>query len=454
MNFKLNKPTSSIEDILKYLEEQQLICGEESHEEDDSTKCMRALIEGIIKRIENRADSIIEYNKRVKAHNQYLLFNLSSIIPKFEIDDHLYDQLTFREVLVISSFVSVPNPFVPKVVGGICIDVQSAKGNNPLVRKHAGLRQSLLELITNFEINRQKGLKTPSEEDLDKFMVCIKPNYERKNCKFLVHVSSKFDVNGYQAGSLITSWVDRNLHTLEEKRSEYIKENGPLKQKTLYFAIQQGRYYIKHTSTLEGLCDKKYYSMQKTANLVGEGANFILMRYLAITLYIGKFELSAMYINGDMCQNVYICLGPESGMVNDQKLDLHRINRIVIEECGIMHYCVTILTYYGQIVKQEWKDCDYILQINPLAVVPNEKPTGSEHLLLQKIWDKDVQLLSKYLDSKETYMMDIRSYLVDHPELKDMMADYVQKTLFMKPEDVFDFTIQYFTRFSKTHKKH
>lgn len=38
--------------------------------------------------------------------------------------------------------------------------------------------------------------------------------------KFLVHVSSQFNVDDAGAGSTITSWVDRKLHTLEELRKE------------------------------------------------------------------------------------------------------------------------------------------------------------------------------------------------------------------------------------------
>ncbi|KAK4877793.1 hypothetical protein RN001_010299 [Aquatica leii] len=448
-------PRSITEDILKYLEEQEQLCGEDDTAQDDhGIKHMRTLIEQIIEKITNRAEYIDEYNEKLKAHNQYPLFNLTKIIPNFEIDDHLYEQLTFRETLVISSFESAPNPYVPTIVGGLCLDVQSAKGKNPLVRKQTGLKQSLIELITNLEMNRRNGTKSISQQELDKFIVRIKPQYERSNCKFLVHLSSEFDVEGNQAGSTITAWVDRNLHTLEEKRSEHIICDGVTNEKVLYFGIQPRRYYIKHMSTLEKLLDKKYYSMEKACNLIGEGANFILMRYLAVSRHIGIFELSSMYINGDMCLNVYNCRGLESGIVNDQKLDLCHIHRTIIEECGITHYCKTILTLQGQIIKQEWKDCNHILQVNPLAYVHNEKPTGNEHILLHQIWEKDMQLLSKYLDSKTTYAMDIKSYLADHPELKDMMADYVQKTLFMKPEDVLDFTIKHFNRFCPAEKSH
>lgn len=51
---------------------------------------------------------------------------------------------------------------------------------------------------------------------------------------------------------------------------------------------------------------RKYYPLSKTKDMIGEGANFILMRYLAITKYTGLFEMSTIYINGDMCRNIYV----------------------------------------------------------------------------------------------------------------------------------------------------
>lgn len=43
--------------------------------------------------------------------------------------------------------------------------------------------------------------------------------------------------------------------------------------------------------------------------------------------------------------------------------------------------------------------------------------------------------------------MQIKSYLADHPEFRNMMADYVQATLLMKPDKILDFTIQHFSQY-------
>ena len=54
----------------------------------------------------------------------------------------------------------------------------------------------------------------------------------------------------------------------------------------------------------------------------------------------------------------------------------------------------------GQIIKQEWENSKYVLQVNPFEAIKNEKPPANEQLLLKNVWEQDMQLLSKYLDEK------------------------------------------------------
>lgn len=44
--------------------------------------------------------------------------------------------------------------------------------------------------------------------------------------------------------------------------------------------------------------------------------------------------------------------------------------------------------------------------------------------------------------------MKVKSYMYDHPEFKQMIRDYVNAILLMKPEDVLEFTIQHFLAFT------
>lgn len=61
----------------------------------------------------------------------------------------MYDKLTFRETLVISTFKDSTNSFIPRIVGGLCLDIQKAKGSNPLYRKDIGFEHTLVEFLTS-----------------------------------------------------------------------------------------------------------------------------------------------------------------------------------------------------------------------------------------------------------------------------------------------------------------
>lgn len=93
----------------------------------------------------------------------------------------------------------------------------------------------------------------------------------------------------------------------DQAKGETIEELQ-LIQKSLYVGLFKKYYYIKHQSNDEPpVDDRKFYSLLKAKDYISEGANFLLHRYLARTIYIGSFELSTMYINGDMCRNIYVC---------------------------------------------------------------------------------------------------------------------------------------------------
>lgn len=123
-----------------------------------------------------------------------------------------------------------------------------------------------------------------------------------------------------------------------------------------------------------------------------------------------------------------------------------KIQRVIIEECGNIHRCASVLTAGGRLVKQDWESCDYVLYVNPLLELTDEKPRPYEKVALAKRWEDDMQLFSQYLDQKSAHSLQTRSYLKGHPELKNLIADYVTKILHMKPRTVIDFSTRYFTQ--------
>lgn len=269
------------------------------------------------------------------------------------------NKLAFREVLVISMYhrdsykFSLTTPLTVsnaelKTVGGMVIDVQLAGPN-------------------------------------------------KKN--FLVFVSTQLEHKKRNGGSHITSWLLPNLQTIEERRIEFLsldEANKCVDKRQLYVGMQGDFYYVMNRSRIHSTGCSQMYPCNLVRNLITESSNFILMRYLAMIRYIGSFETCTLYLDGDLCRNIYYSDGPEAALINNSRCDIIRVQRIIKEKCGIVHSCITTLLLNGHIVRQEWEHCAYVLHLNPLVEVSN----SADHSKLNRApvytdWEKDMQLMSK-----------------------------------------------------------
>ncbi|XP_014662124.1 PREDICTED: ciliogenesis-associated TTC17-interacting protein-like [Priapulus caudatus] len=62
-------------------------------------------------------------------------------------------------------------------------------------------------------------------------------------------------------------------------------------------------------------------------------------------------------------------------------------------------------------------------------------------------WESDLQMKSNFLDKKEQLKADHGVYMRRHPELKAILADFLQFLLLRKPRDVFAFAADYYASF-------
>lgn len=143
-------------------------------------------------------------------------------MKNFVSDDKIYDAITFRECLIINKLEGGLDKegtmaFTTNPVGGICIDIQKAEGKQPQVRLLEEYEEKLLKLLdaegVNIHMTTEDNTPQTSEDSLSQ-------QNEYGYSKFVVHTSSHLDVDGSNGGSSITSWVDRNCHTIEELRKE------------------------------------------------------------------------------------------------------------------------------------------------------------------------------------------------------------------------------------------
>nr|CAI5856961.1 unnamed protein product [Callosobruchus analis] len=423
-------PASLEETIISYLKGQEVFpesdYGEARYEENAEALVeakVRLILEELLLKVNKRIVCKDRYQNLKTWHSQYPLFDLEDFFPDFCVDDEMIRALSFQESLLVSyldspdgatsavKIVGECREMKPIPVGSLCLNIQAVDANQPENRPAPITSELLDQQIMNTvkaarqamnSANNVGELEEVLKEKLVQYEHFLREEVRANSKKFIVHLSSQFDVDGQNSGSRITAWCDRNFHTLEEKRTEYIREidKESITKKTLYVALQHQKYYIYYSSAQESIEERKYYKLTKTYNMICEGANFLLMRYLAVKRYTGTFELSTIYINGDMCRNIYECTGPVIGTVNDKKVEICKIYRYIMEECGIVHQCVTVMTTHGRIISQEWEGCPYVLDLNPLLFMEDGKPKPYERLMLEKTWSDDMELLSRYLDYK------------------------------------------------------
>ncbi|XP_043511565.1 ciliogenesis-associated TTC17-interacting protein [Frieseomelitta varia] len=257
-------------------------------------------------------------------------------------------------------------------------------------------------------------------------------------------------IEGHFGGSKLISSATSKLHCLEEKRTEFMYDDG-LHEKTIFMGIEDDRYHIKLTRTCT--CNKStetkdlYFSTNST--LISEGANILLMRYLALINYEGTLYFENISIDGDVAKSNYICIPAERMKLDGHFLDVYTIERKMCKEDGTFHTIRTYLTPKGRILRHNWLDVPYILKINPLDDPNIPSKTIRTETPLKDRWREDIEIFSKYLDVKFAKIAELTEYLADHPEIKQLIADYVQILLVVKPENVIDFTIQHFKAFAK-----
>ncbi|XP_076763629.1 ciliogenesis-associated TTC17-interacting protein [Xylocopa sonorina] len=325
------------------------------------------------------------------------LFNIQNCIPESLTDHIKREALCFRESLMI------------------CLKNKSIKDTNPI-----GCYCILVESIG------------PEGQE------------------FLVHVQSSMSVDGHFGGSKVISTVTSKFHCLEEKRTEFVHDDG-LHEKIIFIGTKDNFYHVQliRTCPCDNSTKTKDLPFHVNSKLITEGVNILLMRHLALMNYEGTLSFQSITMDADLAVSDYICTPAEHMELDGHFSSVYTIERRTQKEGEIINTVRTYLTPEGKILKHNWLNIPYILKSNPLADPRSSCKTIKIEEPLKNYWIEDIEMFSKYLDMKSFEIAKHTEYLTDHPEIKQLIADYVQMLLVVKPENVIDFTIQHFKAFVK-----
>ncbi|PSN32745.1 hypothetical protein C0J52_19694 [Blattella germanica] len=145
----------------------------------------------------------------------------------------------------------------------------------------------------------------------------------------------------------------------------------------------------------------------------------------------------------------WTCEGKSIINRDGEDLTVYFIKREVQETPDLVQTLMSTLTCAGQLLEHEWVGGLYLVRVSPYKKVTNvTKGFVDKPIPLEYNWESDMELSSYFLDQKDRQHALHRSYFADKPETKALIADFLQAVLLLKPEDVIQFAIDYFSIFT------
>lgn len=181
--------------------------------------------------------------------------------------------------------------------------------------------------------------------------------------------------------------------------------------------------------------DSIHYSKESgdVLNIFPFASFIILARYLINNQFSGETILDFENRNGKAFASKIIIEEPTLRKINGMEMSVTRITQNDEE----------FITYFlesGHILRHESKNSSYVIHLNPLSPIPPNNFLTN----LDQEWEKDIQLYSMYLDKKDNMKNESMNFLKDNPQLKNLIQDYLSVLLLSKPENVIEFSMEFF----------
>ncbi|KAG7464143.1 hypothetical protein MATL_G00184130 [Megalops atlanticus] len=282
--------------------------------------------------------------------------------------------------------------------------------------------------------------------ELGEFSITVqKATYDGEPC-YHIHANSHGTIDDIPCGTSITAYISRTLETLEQSHHEYVKlQDHRLDRKS--HMVQQGDKLLVNKVITEREEVKRQtftFALSSLEGFVSEASNLLILRILAQRKRIPEnMVFLALDVDTRISFSAYKELGMKQQVLGQESVEVFGIERTVAsaEDATSLSGHLASRVQVGSPVTMRLIQLPSVIRGDD----KDDKPVFEKKPL---VWEEDMQLCSKFLDRKEELEADHASYIRHHPELKALMADFLQFLLLRKPDNVFSFAAEYFAAFS------
>uniref|UniRef100_UPI003AAC2B69 ciliogenesis-associated TTC17-interacting protein n=1 Tax=Centroberyx gerrardi TaxID=166262 RepID=UPI003AAC2B69 len=289
--------------------------------------------------------------------------------------------------------------------------------------------------------------------ELGKFSVTVEFAHRVQQPCLLLQAHSQGAIDDTPCGTTVTAYLSTDLETLEQDHHEYVKLEGHSLDRRCHMVQRDGQMVIDKVTTVgeEVTKESVSYPLSAVRGLLTEGSNLLLMRLIALRK---KVPENMTFISFDqelhIIHTTYSELGPKQLEVGCETVEVFGVERRVdsVEDVPATWQCYFLPD--GHLASRVQVGSPVIMRLLQLPSqlekdLLNDKPVFEKRPLF---WEEDMQMHSKFLDRKEELKADHASYLRQHPELRALMADFLQFLLLRKPDDIYKFAREYFLPFT------
>ncbi|KAJ8405987.1 hypothetical protein AAFF_G00308750 [Aldrovandia affinis] len=283
--------------------------------------------------------------------------------------------------------------------------------------------------------------------ELGEFSVTVqKATYDSQPC-YHVHANSHGSIDDIPCGTSITAYISKNLETLEQNHHEYVKlQDHRLDRK--FQMVRHGDQLLVNKVVTEREDVKKQtltFPLSSLEGFVSEASNLVILRILAQWKRIPEnMVFLSLDTETHLSVSAYKGLGQKQQMVGQECVEVFGIERTVksVKDAPATWHCYFLPD--GHLASRVQVGSPVTMKLIQLPAQMEEDDKDDKAVFEKKplVWEEDMQLCSKFLDRKEALKADHASYVRQHPELKALMADFLQFLLLRKPDDVCSFAAE------------
>ncbi|XP_056606867.1 ciliogenesis-associated TTC17-interacting protein isoform X3 [Triplophysa dalaica] len=259
-----------------------------------------------------------------------------------------------------------------------------------------------------------------SGRELGDFSVSVSRASCNEELCFLLHASSHGVIDEVPCGTSIVAYISERLEILEENQHEYVKLEHKMLDRKVHMVRQDDQLMVNRT-------------ISEKEKIVPENMTFL------------SFDADSV-----ISKSTYRALGWKKQKICEELVNTFGIERTVFSAKDTSSTWHCFFLPEGHLVSRVQLGSPAMMKLLHLPLLLDGVDKKQIPVFEKKplIWEEDMELYSKFLDRKEELKADYTSHIRQHPELKALMADFLQFLLLRKPSDVFSFARDFFAPFA------